>query len=315
LNSISYKYVFLVGCPRSGTTLLQEMLNAHPSIALAPELFYIRNYINHPEQIGPLASIENRQKLAEDIVNQHWFPKLYWETQNFKEWILSKGKSHKRVYRGLLEQYGSRKSAQWIGDKTPNNILYIQQIVDLFPNARFIHIVRDPRAVVNSWKKVPWTTGSRTGDAKVWRKYNKAIFSVPSNIRSKIYTVIYKELLTHPKKELTGICHFLSLDYTEEMESYTAMESSFEIKKEPWKAKANRPPDPNRINSWKNSLTKTEITAIESITTPLMRKWNYQPISPLWLRLLFWPFRLVLPYWTYFFRKMRDEDWISTFRT
>jgi len=303
--SESKQFVFLVGCPRSGTTLLQEMLNAHPQIALAPELFYIRHYVLHPERYEPLTLEEHRLQLAKDIVDAHWFPKLGWESEACRKWILNHGISHPKIYRKLLEQYSSQKNSKWIGDKTPNNVLYMSHLTTFFPGAHFIHIVRDPRAVVNSWKQVPWSTGTRTGDAKIWEKYTQAAFRISPDLKPLIYTVRYEDLIASPKGELTRICQFLSLDYSDEMEKYRQKETSFESQIEPWKSNAKNPVDLKRIYRWKTELNNKEIAAIESIVASSMVNWGYQPLSPKYLRILFWPFRFLFPYWTFFLRKLK----------
>ena len=134
------KLIFLVGSPRSGTTWLQLLLSASPAIATSLETHLFSNYIR------PLFSAWDR--LAEERQVGLWSIMSEDEYCNLVQEFAS---------RALAHVLATKPGASILLEKTPAHVLYSHDILKLFPDAHFIHIIRDPRAVVSSWR-----AGSRT---------------------------------------------------------------------------------------------------------------------------------------------------------
>jgi len=83
------KRIFLVGCPRSGTTLLQQILNAHSQIAIAPETKFIKRYWQKRKLYGNLFDDQNYHKLISNIVKHHVFAEMELDADCFIEAALS----------------------------------------------------------------------------------------------------------------------------------------------------------------------------------------------------------------------------------
>ncbi|RMF06479.1 MAG: sulfotransferase [Candidatus Neomarinimicrobiota bacterium] len=295
------KILFLVGCPRSGTTLVQEILNRHPAIALAPELFYIRHFV---ETTPTLQDSESRLRLGKKIIAQDWFDRLEIEKEEFLHWMETRGTTHALIYRELLRRYGAQKDATWIGDKTPNNVLYIPRLLTYFPDAVFLHILRDPRAVVRSWKTVPWTTGTIWGDAKIWRKYIRAWDRFRSYTEGRGLTIRYEDVIGNPETTVQSICQFLNLPYDEALLNPSGRESSFVPEAEPWKKNAAAGIDPDLRDRWQQELTSTEIAGIEWICGSDMVKWGYPLRTKWWHRIRHLSVSVWFPYVTFLRRKL-----------
>jgi hypothetical protein len=158
----------------------------------------------------------------------------------------------------------------------------MQTLQAFFPKARFIHIIRDPRAVVNSWKKVPWTTGSILGDAKIWRKYMLTARECPPN-QGTLFTLQYENLVSYPEKCLQDICSFLKVPFDSSMLDYHSQSSkSVNINREPWKGNALKPVDAKSLNRWQADLVVNEIATIESIAKDEMLRLGYELKAPKW---------------------------------
>src|SRR5713101_5676123 len=150
--------LFIVGCPRSGTTLLQRMVDAHPLIAVTHEQHWIPRYFN--ERIG---------LTPEGLVTSDLIPSLF-EQRRFAISQLEMDREEieslvppdapvlfSEFVTSLFDLYGERKGKRLVGDKTPGYVKELLTLHSLWPRARFIHIIRDGRDVclsVMNWKKV-----------------------------------------------------------------------------------------------------------------------------------------------------------------
>lgn len=273
--------IFLVGCPRSGTTLLQQMLDAHPDIAIAPETHFIRSFFLS-DQYGDLNDDYNYKQLVKSIVDIPEFTEMELDSEEFVADSQTLERSYKSLFWLLLEQFRQRRRVRIVGEKTPNHLLYMQTLQEFFPKACFIHIIRDPRAVVSSWKKVPWTTGSVEGDARVWRRYMAtARKSPPAN--GAIFSLHYESLVTEPEECLKSICNFLGIHFDRAMLRYYIKDSKgVNISREPWKRNAVKPVSEDALMKWQQELTLDEIATVELITRDELVSLGYKLYAPNW---------------------------------
>jgi len=203
------------------------------------------------------------------------------EIDAFREAARETPRSIPALFELLLHEFGKVHRATLVGEKTPNHLLYMPILESLFPNARFIHIVRDPRAVVHSWRSVPWSTGTLTGDAQVWRRYMMTARKHPPKQRGGLLTLHYESLLRDPVGTVQQVCNFLDLRYEPEMLAFHAKQDTLvNTSREPWKKNVERALDPSRLDAWQNALELSDIAYIESIAWPEMMRWGYAPLTP-----------------------------------
>ncbi len=274
--------IFLVGCPRSGTTLLQQMLDAHPDIAIAPETHFIRNFWLKREEYGDLVADTNYQILLRAIANIPEFSEMELDWQTFYDAAQKLDRSYAALLNLLLDQFRQRRNTEIVGEKTPNHLLYMQTLQTFFPQARFIHIVRDPRAVVNSWKTVPWSTGSIAGDADVWRRYMATARQAPPD-NGAIFTLHYEQLISTSEACLKKLCRFLDLSFDASMlDYYTHQSKRVNVNREPWKGNAVKPVNNKSLSRWQTELSTTEIATIEAVAGSEMCQLGYELQSASW---------------------------------
>jgi hypothetical protein len=168
-----------------------------------------------------------------------------------------------------------------VGEKTPNHLLYMRDLQRFFPDARFVHIVRDPRGVVNSWRHVPWSTGQIRGDAEVWRRYLATARRTRLIGADRLHLVHYESLVTAPEATLRKICQFLQLDFDAAMLRYDQPRSSGRRSTaEPWQRAADRPLDTAPLDRWRTELPAAAIRQIEAVACREMRPLGYVPTTP-----------------------------------
>ncbi len=202
------KLIFIGGVPRSGTTLIQRTLDAHPKITGGPEFDHLVEVvrlfeiINKGTYTGRLQYFFSTNKLK--IIFQHLILNLL----NSNEYKDSK--------------------ITCISEKTPRNIFAFKLLQEIFPKAKFICTVRDPRAIVfsmiNVRKKMRLSTNrySRLGsstiiDCIMVHKYLKMACTIKTNI----YFLNYDKLLQSPQKQLEDLFLYLNIEFNDDIMSPT----------------------------------------------------------------------------------------------
>jgi hypothetical protein len=271
--------VFIVGMPRSGTTLLAAMLNSHPDIAIVPELHYFTQHwvtcrtALEPGGIGAAALIDELAQTA-TFGDLKLTPA---EIDRIRQSLRRPGVTHRGVYRAFLDVYAERRGKSVVGEKTPPYLLRLPLISSFFTAARYICIVRDPRGVSLSWQRARWRGGA-TYHALLWRRYYRAAQRYRAAIGQDFLLVRYEQLLEDPRGVLSRCCAFLGTPFDERMLTFHEGEGrNFDPEREPWKRKATTPLDPANAETWRTQLPAADIAVIELITARLLRAAGYVP--------------------------------------
>jgi len=249
INTTIKQRVFIVGCPRSGTTLLQGMLATHSRIRSFPEThFFTTAYPQNPLRrwiTWPALNVRSFWKPFLTKLNRLDLLKL---TKNS---VFSRDYASKFV--SLLDflTIESQKDI-WV-EKTPRHLHVIDQIKNVVPNAKFIHIVRDGPSVVASIYKVTnekpslWTQGrSRIFSGYTVQqcvdRWNKDILITTRYRDSSNHIIVnYKSLVASPTSVLLKISDFLKIDYEQAMEYSEESFHQIVDGDEVWKANNAKP--------------------------------------------------------------------------
>jgi hypothetical protein len=190
--------VFLVGCGRSGTTWLQSMLACHPEIYTGPEPHFFSAF-STSEPIYQIPFHNHRVGLAE-----------YWSPEDYYGWM-------KAGYWSLLSALPEPTATpQYFLDKTPGQCEHAEFILRIFPQARFLHLIRDGRAVAASLLRASRNAnhGMTAGQAAShWVRMVKAGRNIRSGVPSpdQYYELKYEDLRRNPTSELSKIFEWLNL--------------------------------------------------------------------------------------------------------
>ena len=145
--------IFVVGTGRSGTTLLRFMLSAHPRI-----------YLTHEASFYVWESLLPKDDFVESYLQTYSFRWMRVDPARVRARVVDPGRSadaFTAVMREKAAQYGR---VRW-GDKTPGHTHFLKRIFEDFPEAKVVHIVRDPRATVLSLCRMPWASKSPYANA------------------------------------------------------------------------------------------------------------------------------------------------------
>ena len=223
------KPVYIVGCPRSGTTLLRLILTSHSKLCIPHEyrLFeVVSSYYTHGTNKLDADSID--RLLKELYSHQHF---LDWEIQqdDLEQKLTLSTKTLPSVIDCVYQCYttnAGKSGATW-GDKFINSTLYLDKIQNAFPDAKFVHIIRDGRDVFASIKKWGshyldrfYNTEDHLEVSHLWNKCNTLILDFKRSYPNSVRTIRYEDLITQPEKTAQKICCFLGLEYEDAMLRY-----------------------------------------------------------------------------------------------
>lgn len=291
-----HRPVFVVGCDRSGTTLLRAMLTAHPHIAIPYEGARFKHVLPKPwggiwHRVWPRAEAE----YVIDVFLAR--PKVrFWHlTHDAVSSELGDSESVRfaDILAAAYRAYARREGKPRWGDKTTKNAFDLQRIARAFPNAQFVHIVRDGRDVYLSQLKVDWKSRGLGEAAEWWSRWVWAACGPGERLGPERYHQLrYEDLLARPAEELAKICGFLGEPFAPEMLEYYSQEGLVpEHQRLGVHRLVSTPPDRSRAFRWRHDLSVAEQQTFASIAGPTLIKYGYR------VGLKRWPvacFRLIL---------------------
>ena len=268
--------VFISVLYRSGSTLLTLILNQSEELKISYDIIHFMRF-----SYGKYLPIENRYKqLVKDTKNRimkRW--KLNLNDDEIARYI---GK-HERVTEAIvydeeMKSFLNLKENQRWGDRSAVKWEGILPFLEMFPQGKSIHIYRDPRAVLASYKYFTYHPGLMYLDA-IFASLAMFNFIEQENIvqHERIYLLKYEDLVFYPNKTIKEICNFLEIKFTEKMLDVTSFEDNFG---QPFDANSiftgpRKKIDTSTVNLWKEKLSRIETYLTEMILKDKLRKHGF----------------------------------------
>src|SRR5688572_7107297 len=272
---------FIVGAQRSGTTLLRLMLAAHPRIAIPPESHYIPDLLRFEARVGRLEA--RRDEVAEMLVRHDRLIDFELGAAFFRDTMRQLTPLTTRtITQAIFEEYARRQGKPRWADKTPRYCGFIPELRTLFPEARFIHVVRDGRDTALSTLKAAFGPQTWVGAAYKWRQniraFQQSARLVPSNV---ILEVRYEALLADPETQLVRVCNFIGESFDESMLRYAEQaDQMVPAWEKSWHTRLSGPVDRNNAGKWRTQLQPEEIALIQTIAGRELTAFGY-PLVPI----------------------------------
>ena len=276
-------FVFLVGCARSGTTLLQRIVDSHPQIAIVPEMHWITDYFRHGKWLGPQGRVTREQ--VEDMIRQKRFRQFDFTPEQFLGLLDGGGPlPYVTFLNQLFALYGQVKAKPLVGNKTPAYVRRIPTLHALWSEAKFIHLIRDGRDVclsVLNWNHADRTAGRYTswpedpvGTTALWwkRKVRLGRQGGRALPPGQYYELRYEDLVAGPEAEAVRLCAFLGVPYDPAMlrfhEGRARPEPGLDAKK------AWLPITPG-LRDWRRQLAAAGVERFEAAAGDLLDELGY----------------------------------------
>lgn len=266
-------FPFVVGCERSGTTLLSTMLDTHPDIAIPYESHFI-------PQVAGLFADDARRFSPENFLT------AVEERDTFKLWKVDSSDiqaafSYARpadcagALRVLYGVYARTQGKRQYAEKTPFYVRHLSLLATLFPEAKFVHVIRDGRNVAASLLEVPWGPTTIAEAAGRWVDLVSQGREQGRRLADRYLEVRYEEIVASPEPTLRAITAFLGIEFNAEMLRYYERDSN--KRRGPFHTRLSEPPTTTR--DWRSTLAPEDVAAVEAVAGDLLAEVGYSITS------------------------------------
>jgi ATP-binding cassette subfamily B protein len=285
---MSNPFTFVVGCPRSGTTLLQRLLNAHPMLAMTPETHWVPKF--YQDRVGLTPDGFASPELIGQLLAHPKFPKLGIHQDQLETLLKPDAPlSYAEFISAIYQLYAQTKGKPLAGDKTPGYCRHITLLHFLWPRSRFIHLIRDGRDVclsATNWQRklpkliseFPTWGEDPTSTAALWWKWHvrmgrQAGDKLPAGL---YYELRYENLVDDPEGQCARLCAFLDLPFDEAMLNF----HKGKVRAEPGlDAKRAWLPVTPGLRNWRTQMPTEEVERFEAAAGDLLDELGYGRMS------------------------------------
>jgi len=265
---------FIIGRPRSGTTMLASLFDAHPNIMLPFECPLIINIYSKYHKISYWDK-STLLGLYQNLIRQRKFDSWRIDPEDFKSYILSlEGKaSFETIIKAVYLKFNSffeKHDIRIIGDKNPVYAIYPETLFRLFPNAQFIYLLRDYRDNILSIQKVDFEAPFTALLAFRWRFAAKRIEKLKKKCPRQIYTIRYEDLVQYPELHLRRMCDFLGIHYDATVLDFYRIKDEL-LEKFPrghierYHSSLLNPVDATRVFGWKKTMPLHDVITADTV--------------------------------------------------
>ena len=276
---------FIIGSPRSGTTLLRAILAQHPALFIPPENgalgVMIRTFAAHRSHPWEAVIASVLEVFRQGYEFHHWNVDVA-AIQRAAEAVPQGERSLVGLLDLIYHQYGTRHfpgKTRW-GDKTvPGNVVYLGKIDLVFPQARYIHIVRDGRDCVASAVNVGMFHKDFLYAAYGWKDTVRRCRRLAPRLRAqgRFLEVRYEDLIVSPESVVSGLCRFLGLQPTDAMLRYSGRTEHLpDVRVIAHHQKVGRPISRDSIGNWRHLIPEPVLPSVLRILRKELAAWGYE---------------------------------------
>jgi hypothetical protein len=281
-------YVFIVGCPRSGTTLLKRIVDAHERIAITPETHWIPRFWR--KRVGVKRDGTVTPEILAALFAYRKFGNLKIDPADVGALLAGdRPVGYAGFVSGVFDLYARRRRKPLAGDKTPGYVQHLPLLSELWPSARFVHIVRDGRDVALSvldWDRAPRTAGrfatwedDRLTTAALWWERFVRLGREAGRILGpeRYHELRYEDLVADQAGVCRAICRFLDVPYDDAMERF----SEGRTKNAPdLSAKRAWRPVTAGLRDWRRQMSAADLERFEAAAGALLEEIGYERGAP-----------------------------------
>ena len=273
---------FIVGCPRSGTSLLKRMLNAHSQVAVLGESHWIVELFEEKRGLTPEGLVN--PELVSQLIQSPKFNRLGISSVQLETLLAAQHPvDYSTFITRIFDAYGQAQAKLFVGNKTPWFVRRLPTLHTLWPRARFVHLIRDGRDVCLSM--AAWPTNHRNHPARfsTWKEdaVSTAALWWEHMVRKGreagrllgaglYYEMSYESLVSHPAEECSRLCSFLQLPLD------AAMLKCHEGQAKPIAAR----PITQGLRDWRSQMSADEVGRFEAVAGDLLDELTYPRAFP-----------------------------------
>ena len=270
--------VFVVGVPRSGTTVFSVKLAEATGIVMAPETHFM------PEVYWPLkhlnlADDNAASRAIEMLRTRSWFADLELDAEDIKSAYFSQNdRSWPGLFQTILRLFALKNGAEYWGEKTPGHYRHVHTLLDWYPNCRIIFVMRDPRAVVASNMQAPFSPSYPWFIARRWPEMWEIYQSASNDPR--VSMVRYEDFVADLDQVMNAVKLELALDHHNSGETANLFDAGKTAQKG-WRAqhleKAAGAINTTSLLRWRSKLSPYHIWVTDHVAGPGPSQCGYEP--------------------------------------
>lgn len=269
------KFLFLIYDNRSGSTYLSALLNQYSQIYVSEELDIIYHLLENKRKFIDPSYIEKFKKFIIKNSREEEKIELYIDLINSYKIV---NKDYVSFFNHVLNSVINTKTkSEIVIIKSPRTFYHINDLISINRNFRFLHIIRDGRAVFSSKKNSISVSGKKMDTnpinaARIWKKKLK----IADKNSEVIYTIQYEDLINSPDIIISRFCSaYLNITYLIKTEQLSEYQKRIPLAQKHLHDNIGKNPKIVNIDKWKNNLTKNEIFTFELINKKFLKKHGY----------------------------------------
>ncbi|GLU35839.1 sulfotransferase [Trinickia caryophylli] len=273
--------VLMIPLRRCGSHALRLRLNFNPQF-YSPYPLHIVDFMPIVPLYGDLEDDHAYFRLVADIVGLQAVSMVKWPGVVFDpveifEAIRHEPRSVHRIVWELLLRTGEARGARVVMDKSLDSVHYADELMRLFPDMRFLNVVRDPRAQIASMNKAIIHDFDTLLNARTWVEAQRAADALMAKHAERVMTIRYEDFLSDQEATLRKVCAFFEIDYLPQMLDVSRSEEARQISQMSalWSSNCFAP-IPANIDKYKRQLSGDEIATIETLAAPYMHRYGYE---------------------------------------
>ncbi len=284
-----HPYLFVVGVPRSGTTLLQRMLDHHPQLAVSNDSHFIPRALESTKkqwlrEVINGEAIPLTSELVQATRSYHRFHRMELDDRQVDQCVACSA-TFQQFVSSLYQTRAANHGKLYSGEKTPDYVRRIPLLNGLFPDAKFVHIVRDGRDVALSLMQ--WATSSKgPGRIELWNARPIAVCAlwwkwlVDAGIlesdridRHQYLEIQYDDLVQFPRRTMNKVAAFLEVPFSSEMLNY---HSGRQKTGEGQSAKSAWLPPQSGLRDWRSDMSESDVELFEALAGDTLTSLGYE---------------------------------------
>jgi len=268
--------VFIGGLDRSGKTYMRFMLASHPSFAISKRTNLWPRFYN---RFGDLKRDDNLDRCLIALADRKHIQALDIDFRRLRQDFVAGSRSYERLFALIHKQFATRMYRPRWGDQTELLEKYAELILEVYPDAKFIHMLRDPRdryeAVIHKSQR-----RGGVGAATARWLYSAALAEQHQRTSPRRYKVIrYESMVARPDEIMAGVCDFLGEQYHQTMIAMEDVLRFAKVRNQNGNG-AQSPLTTDYIGRFRNGLPAHETAFIQKLSKRYMRMFDYS-IEPI----------------------------------
>jgi hypothetical protein len=269
-------FPFVIACGRSGTTLLRAMLERHPSMAIPPESYFPLSLYERYGRSAPVDVAALATDLAANVRYRDWGLDAAATRA-----ALDGAPTYPAAIRALYGAYAAARGKDRYGDKTPPFVLHMDLLAGVFPESRFVHLIRDGRDVSMSLVETEFGPRRITRAADVWRRRVERGMASGRALGPQRYLEIrYESLVADPAATLADVCRFIELERVDDMLRPEAATDTAIPERERAHHGNLAKPITAGLRDWRHDLAARDVAAVEAVAGDLLSRLGYERAYP-----------------------------------